>query len=178
MNPHNEQLERLAKGNTRFISKNDGIIQRHLDGQKPFAAILTCSDSRVPPELIFDVSIGEIFVVRDAGNIALGASIIGSLEYAVEHLHVPLLVVLGHTRCGAMFAAEAGPGDSTSIGEIVNDIRCCFRREKDHIRANVKMQIEHLLEKSPVIASETEKGKLEVRGAVYHIEDGSVEFLD
>lgn len=176
MCPNEVPIERLAKGNSRFISKNDGIIQRHLDGQKPFAAILTCSDSRVPPELIFDVGIGELFVVRDAGNIAIDSAEIGSLEYAVEHLHVPLIVVMGHTRCGALTAAEEGPGDGSWTGEIVNEIRLCFA-EKDHLRANVRMQIGHLMEKSPVISSAVKEEKLKVLGAIYHMEDGTVEFL-
>ncbi|MFO7618734.1 MAG: carbonic anhydrase [Thermoplasmata archaeon] len=173
-----EHIERLLTGNRKFVSKNDGIIQKHLDGQKPFAAILTCSDSRVPPELIFDVGIGEIFVVRDAGNIAMDASAIGSLEYAVEHLHVPLVVVMGHTRCGALHAAEQGPGDDSNVGEIVDEIRCCFLREKDHVKANIRMQMGHLLEKSQAISKAVESGETTLKGAVYHLEDGSVEFLD
>ena len=176
MMPSENHTERLLKGNRRFISKNDGVIQKHLGGQKPFAAILTCSDSRVPPELIFDVGIGDLFIVRDAGNIAIDSSELGSLEYAVEHLHVPLIVVMGHTRCGALSAAESGPGDSSHVGEIVNEIRCCFA-EKDHLRANVRMQISHLLERSPVISSAAKEGKVQVKGAVYHMEDGTVEFL-
>lgn len=174
--PQPNEIERLLKGNARFISKNDGIIQRHLEGQKPFAAILTCSDSRVPPELIFDVGIGDIFVVRDAGNIAIDSAEIGSLEYAVGHLNVPLIVVMGHTRCGALTAAEEGPGDESCTGEIVNEIRLCFA-EKDHLRANVRMQIGHLMERSPIISAAVKEEKLRVIGAIYHMEDGTVEFL-
>ncbi len=176
--PGTNHIKNLKKGNSKFVSKYDGIIQKHLEGQKPFAAILTCSDSRVPPELIFDVGIGEIFVVRDAGNIAMDASAIGSLEYAVEHLHVPLVIVMGHTRCGALHAAEQGPGDGSSTGEIVNEIRCCFLREKDHIKANINMQMEHVLEKSAAISEAVKSGKTSLKGAVYHLEDGTVEFLD
>jgi carbonic anhydrase len=174
--PHSKVIERLSQGNRRFISKHDGVIQKHLEGQRPFAAILTCSDSRVPPELIFDVGIGELFVVRDAGNIAVDSSEIGSLEYAVEHLHVPLIVVMGHTRCGALSAAEIGPGDKSCVGEIVNEIRRCFI-EKDHLRANVRMQIRHLLERSPAISRAVQEEKVKIKGAVYHLEDGTVEFL-
>jgi carbonic anhydrase len=176
--PAVSKIKRLKNGNKKFVSKYDGQIQKHIEGQKPFAAVLTCSDSRVPPELIFDVGIGEIFVVRDAGNIAMGASVIGSLEYAVEHLKVPLLIVMGHTCCGALHAAEMGPGDSSSVGEIVNEIRCCFLREKDHIKANIRMQIEHLIEKSAVIADAANSGKLALVGVVYHLEDGTVEFME
>ena len=175
--PTTSTIKRLKSGNRKFVSKYDGIIQRHIGGQKPFAAVLTCSDSRVPPELIFDVGIGEIFVVRDAGNIAMGASVIGSLEYAVDHLKVPLLMVMGHTCCGALSAAEMGPGDSSSVGEIVNEIRCCFT-EKDHLRGNVQRQIRHLMELSPAISGAVKNGTLTVKGVIYHIEDGTVEFLD
>lgn len=172
-----DQIRRLIEGNTRFISRHGRELEKHLGGQRPFAAVLTCSDSRVPPEMIFDAGIGDIFVVRDAGNIALGASVIGSLEYAVEHLQVPLLLVLGHTRCGALHAAEQGPGDHTSIGEIVNEIRSSFG-DTDHLRANVRMQVSHLLERSPAISAAVRSGKLVIRGAVYHLEDGTVEFLN
>jgi carbonic anhydrase len=174
--PHSKVIERLSQGNRRFISKHDGVIQKHLEGQKPYAAILTCSDSRVPPELIFDAGIGELFVVRDAGNLAVDSSEIGSLEYAVEHLHVPLIIVMGHTRCGALSAAEKGPGDETCVGDIVNEIRRCFI-EKDHLRANVRMQIRHLLERSPAISRAVQEEKVKIMGAVYHLEDGTVEFL-
>jgi carbonic anhydrase len=171
------EVDRLLKGNRRFVSKNDGVIQKHVAGQKPFAAILTCSDSRVPPELIFDVGIGDIFVVRDAGNTAVDAFEIGSLEYAVEHLRVPLVLVMGHTCCGALHAAEQGPGDDSNVGHIVNEIRSCFK-DRDHLRANVRMQMSHLLERSPPIAAAVKAGKLALRGAIYHLEDGTVEFLD
>jgi carbonic anhydrase len=106
----------------------------------------------------------------------MGASVIGSLEYAAEHLHVPLMVVMGHTCCGAMATAEQGPGDGTCAGEIINEIRVCFK-EKDHLRANIRMQMAHLLEKSPIISDAVRSGKLSLIGAVYHLEDGSVEFL-
>ncbi|MBA3045972.1 MAG: carbonic anhydrase [Candidatus Thermoplasmatota archaeon] len=172
-----EEKKRLADGNRRFISKHGAELDKHIAGQNPFAAVLTCSDSRVPPELIFDVGIGEIFVVRDAGNIAIDPSEIGSLEYAVEHLRVPLIVVMGHTCCGALNAAENGPGDSSCVGEIVNEIRCCFG-ESDHLRANVRMQIAHLMERSQAISKAVKDGTLKIMGAVYHLEDGTVEFLN
>ena len=168
---------RLLQGNRGFISKHGSELNKHLAGQKPFAAVLTCSDSRVPPELIFDVGIGDIFVVRDAGNVAVSPYEIGSLEYAVEHLRVPLILVLGHTNCGALNAAENGPGDHSHIGDIVNEIRCCFG-EKDHLRANVRMQMGHLVERSSVISEAVKSGKVAIKGAVYHLEDGTVEFLD
>lgn len=172
-----QEADRLLKGNRRFVSKYDGVIQRHVAGQRPFAAVLTCSDSRVPPELIFDVGIGDIFVVRNAGNTAVDAYELGSLEYAVEHLHVPLVVVMGHTCCGALNAAEQGPGDGSNVGRIVDEIRSCFM-ERDHLRANVRMQMSHILERSPPIAEAVKAGKVALKGVVYHLEAGTVEFLD
>lgn len=169
--------ERLLEGNRRFVASQGPGLERHLAGQRPFAAVLTCSDSRVVPEFIFDVGIGDIFVVRDAGNTAIDPSELGSLEYAVEHLHVPLVLILGHTHCGALNAAEQGPGDDSNVGRIVNGIRCCFG-EADHLRANIRMQMRHLLERSPIISSAAERGDVEIRGAVYRMEDGTVEFLD
>ena len=171
-----EGLRRLSEGNQKFVSKHDGIIQRHISGQKPFAAVLTCSDSRVIPEYIFDAGIGEIFVVRDAGNMAFGASVIGSLEYAVEHLHVPLILILGHTHCGAVMAAEQGPGENTCEGELVNEVRQCFGGG-DHVRDNLMRQLAELPKRSAIIANAMESGELAMKGAVYRLEDGTVEFL-
>jgi len=165
-----------VEGNRRFIETQGKFLAKHVSGQKPFAAILTCSDSRVPPELIFDAGIGELFVVRDAGNIAFGPSVIGSLEYAVTHLRVPLLLILGHTNCGALKASEAGPGDGSHVGEIVNEIRCCFGGG-DNLRDNVRRQEQMLLQRSPPIAEAVKAGALKIQGAVYHLEDGAVEFL-
>jgi len=171
-----KEIERLVMGNRRFIEKYSYELEKHVTGQKPYAAILTCSDSRVPPELIFNVGLGEIFVVRDAGNVAMGASVIGSLEYAVEQLHVPLLLVMGHTCCGALNAAEKGPGDGSNVGIIVDEIRCCFGSQ-DNLRENVKRQMKILLLRSSAIAEAVNNGKLQIQGAIYHLEDGKVEFL-
>ncbi|MDO9537201.1 MAG: carbonic anhydrase [Thermoplasmata archaeon] len=171
-----EEKKRLIEGNHRFIQTHGHDLARHVSGQKPYAVILTCSDSRVPPEHIFNAGVGELFVVRDAGNIAFGSSVIGSLEYAVSHLHVPLLLILGHTNCGAMKASETGPGDGTCIGDIVNEIRCCFGGD-DHLRDNVRRQEKMILQRSPAIAQAVESGALEIQGAIYHLEDGTVEFL-
>jgi carbonic anhydrase len=167
---------RLMEGNAKFVERHGLELKRHLSGQSPFAAVLTCSDSRVPPELIFDAGIGEIFVVRDAGNIALDDSTIGSLEYAVAHLKVPLVLILGHTHCGALHAAEGGPGDRSHIGNIVNEIRCCFDKA-DHMRENVRRQVDMLAKRSGVISDAMRAGTVKVRGAVYHLETGEVEPL-
>ena len=171
-----EQIDRMVERNRRYIEKYGNELQSHVAGQQPYAAVLTCSDSRVSPELIFNAGLGELFVVRDAGNLAMGASVMGSLEYAVCHLHVPLLLVMGHTNCGALKAAEKGPGDSSSVGIIVDEIRCCFGGE-DPLRDNVRRQEEMILERSPAIAEAVRSGVLTIQGAVYHLENGYVEFL-
>ncbi len=168
--------DNLSQGNLAFISKFDKELSKHTSGQSPPVAILTCSDSRVPVELIFDAGIGEIFVIRVAGNVAFDPSVLGSLDYAVAHLHVPLLVILGHSHCGAVNASEGGPGDESSIGQIVEEIRCAFGTG-DNIKQNVLRQIELLKERSQIITEAVEKGQLEVRGAIYNLEDGKVEWI-
>jgi len=167
---------RLLAGNLKFTEKNKNELKKHLAGQSPMAAVLTCSDSRVPPELIFSVGLGEMFVVRVAGNVVLGATVIGSLEYAVQHLHVPLIVVMGHTCCGALKAAEAGPGDGSCVGDIVNEMRACFEGG-DNLRANVRRQVAKLPERSKSIGAEVKAGRLKIKGAIYNLEDGKVEML-
>ena len=143
---------KLTQGNRRFIEKYRQELPKHVSGQSPGAAILTCSDSRVPMEIIFDAGIGEIFAIEVAGNVAFDPSVLGSLDYAVGYLHVPLLVILGHSNCSAVKAAEEGPGDESSMGQIVNEIRCCFGGG-DNIKQNVLRQI-NLLERSEEHTSE------------------------
>lgn len=165
---------RLLEGNAAFVRAHGSDLRRHTEGQSPFAAVLTCSDSRIPPEMIFNAGIGDIFVVRDAGNLALDDSAVGSLEYAVAHLRVPLVLIMGHTYCGALRAAENGPGDRSHIGNIMNEIRCCFDGS-DHLRENVRRQVEMLVKRSPAIAKAVADGSVKIRGAIYHMETGEVE---
>ncbi|MCD7948640.1 MAG: carbonic anhydrase [Oscillospiraceae bacterium] len=143
-------------------------------GQKPFAAILTCSDSRVPPEHIFSAGLGEIFVVRTAGNVA-GDFEIGSIEYAVEHLHVPLVVVMGHTHCGAVAAALEG----YSKGDIADEIRLGLHgspNEDEAICQNAMHSKKRLLQ-SKVVKAMYRARKIEIVCAVYNIQTGRVKFL-
>lgn len=172
----NEVKDSLSQGNQRFIDKYGQELPGHVSGQSPGVAILTCSDSRVPVELIFDVGIGEIFAIEVAGNVAFDPSVLGSLDYAVGHLHVPLLVILGHSNCGAVNASEGGPGDDSSIGQIVNEIRCCFGGD-DNIKQNILRQINLLEDRSQIIAKALENKELEIWGAIYHLETGIVEWL-
>jgi carbonic anhydrase len=171
-----EIVNTLVSGNHRFIEKQAHELPRHVSGQSPNTAILTCSDSRVPLEHIFDAGVGEILAVEVAGNVAFESGVLGSLDYAVEHLHVPLLIILGHTNCGAVMAAEAGPGDDSPTGRIVSEIRQCFG-QGDNIRANVLRQTRLLEKRSQIIARALKDGDLEVRGAIYHLENGMVEWL-
>ena len=177
MNPKAKAaMDSLTRGNERFMEAYAQELSKHVSGQSPDAAVLTCSDSRVPAELIFDVGIGDIFAIEVAGNVAFDSSVLGSLDYAVAHLKVPLLVVLGHSNCGAVNASEAGPGDESSIGQIVNEIRCCFGGS-DNIKANVLRQIEQLKDRSQAVAQALESHELVIKGAIYSLETGKVEWL-
>jgi carbonic anhydrase len=196
-----EALARLSAGNARFIA---GRRERSADtaddpaerarlaaGQQPFAAILTCADSRVPPELLFDQSLGELFVVRNAGNVAdpVGE---GSLEYAVEHLGVRLVVVLGHGSCGAVKAVcgagGALPGHLADIQRAMPGLREHAEERAragrspegaiaDAVARNATAQAEALLAGSPALAAAAAGGRLAVLPAVYDLAAGTVAFL-
>lgn len=191
-----EAKELLTNGNERFteglLTKKDltEARRRHLAaGQKPFAIIVSCSDSRVPPELIFDQALGDIFVVRVAGNVIDDVAR-GSVEYAVEHLGSPLIVVLGHEKCGAVKATVEGAGGAPapgSIGSIIEKISPSVEEAKltglsgdefveEVANDNVKVSIT-ALESSPIVKEKLEKHELTVVGAKYHLESGQVEWL-
>lgn len=158
-------------------------------GQKPFAVLVSCSDSRVPPELLVDQGFGDLFVVRVAGNV-IGPSELGSVEYAVDHLHTPLIVTVGHTRCGAVEAAvdsvESGEAPHGAIAEIVKLITpAVHEAQKDPgedlldtaVRLNAVQSRDTLL-KSTVVADAVAAGKLRVIAAYYSLDnDGKVELL-
>lgn len=181
----------LSDGNQRFTSHRyhpRDLSQARLtdldkNGQWPFAVIVTCSDSRVAPELIFDQGLGHLFVVRVAGNVMDPVGI-GSVEYAVEHLNVPLVVVLGHEKCGAVKATVDGGKAEGSIGSIVNLIKPSLAKAKakgakkpalyeatadENVTANVAK-----LKKSPIIKERIKKGKCQVIGAKYLLGSGEV----
>jgi carbonic anhydrase len=179
-------MAKLLEGNARFVAgkqqPKDLTAQRKslIDGQKPFAIVLTCSDSRVCPEHIFDAGLGEIFVVRTAGNIADSVAL-GSLEYASEHLHAPLLVVMGHTSCGAVNAACAADHAPGNIDAVVKAIQGAAKAGgKDPAKAvpeNVKCVLGAIRERSRIISHLEKEGKLKIAGAVYSLNDGKAEFL-
>ncbi len=193
-----EAIARLSAGNARFASgrrsrsadATDDAEERTLTakGQHPFAAVLTCSDSRLPPELIFDQSIGDIFVVRNAGNVAEPVGE-GSLEYGVEHLGVRLIVVLGHAACGAVKAVSGTeqplPGNLAAIQRNMPGLQAyaatIAKTGKDPMPAavarNASDQAEALLRESEALRKAAEHGTIAIVPAVYDIESGLIEFL-
>jgi carbonic anhydrase len=181
---------RLMAGNQRFVAgkpeARDVVSLRHqlASGQSPKAIILACSDSRVGPELIFDQSLGDIFVVRTAGNVADAVGL-GSIEYAVEHLHSSLLVVLGHQKCGAVSAACSGEKmPSANLDAIVEKIAPAVTRAKasaksddlveSAIKENVHQSAHDLLANSEIIRHGVESGKLTMIEAEYELDSGKV----
>src|SRR5215510_4772692 len=153
-------------------------------GQHPHAEILSCADSRVPPEIIFDQGLGDLFVVRVAGNIATDTEI-GSLEYGAEHLHIPLLVVMGHESCGAVTAAvEAGPPEG-HIASLISLIKPAVEKSRgmpgdpvaNAVRANVEQVVKQLRSSAPILSELVAHGKLKIVGAVYSVETGAVTWL-
>src|SRR6185369_9830089 len=160
--------------------------QRELvGGQHPNAEILSCADSRVPPELIFDQGLGDLFVVRVAGNVASDTEI-GSLEYGAEHLHISLLVVLGHESCGAVTAAVQGGNAEGHIATLVSLIKPAV--DKSHVlpgdpianavRTNVQLVVQQLRSSTPILSELVTHGKLKIIGGVYSLEIGEVTWLE
>ncbi len=196
--PPEKAVQWLQNGNKRYLKKanrTDGKSQVDRDrlnkGQHPHAIVLSCSDSRVPPETVFDQSLGELFVVRTAGE-SLDSAVIASLEYAVEHLGPRLLVVMGHTSCGAIQTAiAAGAGEGSSAGSpaldhLVADIKPRLPARAPSAVASEGLQVEStanakgvaadLLKRSSIIRARVEKGDLVIKPAMYHLDSGSVEF--
>jgi len=198
-----EALARLRDGNRRFVegrggshlNLNESRRSELVAGQKPFAIILGCSDSRVPAELVFDQGLGDLSVIRIAGNI-VAPSQIGSVEFAAEQFGTPLVVVLGHSRCGAITAtidAVMHPAASTSrhIHSIVERIRpsvtplVATELRHDHdalvghaVRANVRASANHLRHGSEILEQMLLDGRLMIVGAEYSLETGVVDFFD
>jgi carbonic anhydrase len=194
-NPPAEKIwAELMSGNKRYVagkpeSRNLVRLRQGLaKSQHPNTIVLSCSDSRVPPEALFDQSLGDLFVVRSAGNIA-DAIGLGSMEYAVEHLGSSVLVVMGHTSCGAVKAAcSAEKMPTPNLQAIVDQINPAVILAKQHaqgdelveaaVRENVRQSAKDILERSTVLKHATDEGKLTVIGAVYNLENGEVTRLD
>ena len=190
-----EALARLLEGNRRFVANkvfhpNESPAARAklANNQNPFAIILGCADSRVPPEVVFDFGLGDLFVVRVAGNIVEDAGV-GSMEYAVEHLGTPLIVVLGHERCGAVKAAigavDAGDEGPGRIAELVRKLKPAVDaakatpgdRAENTMRENVRRMVKELAGLEPILKEKVEEGKLKVVGARYDLDSGVVELI-
>ena len=187
----NAALERLLEGNKRFVEgKRQNPNQSRLRlqetsvAQYPFASILGCADSRVPAEIVFDQGLGDLFVVRVAGNVA-SQTAIGSLEFATAVLGSQMIIVLGHSRCGAVQAAikdEPLPG---RIGVFVEEIKPAVERikfktgnlEENAIIANVQYQVEQLQQSSTILAKLVREGKLKLVGGRYDLASGKVTIL-
>ncbi len=180
---------RLMAGNRRYVAGQpthpDQTPARRRElaaGQRPFAAILGCADSRVPPEILFDQGLGSLFVVRVAGNIVDDA-VLGSLEYAVGHLGVHLIVVLGHTGCGAVQAAAAGGTHTGAITRVIEAILPAVELARPQpgalvdnaVHANVVRLVEQLRAAEPVLAPAVAHGELQIAGAIYNLSNGLVQ---
>ena len=187
----------LKEGNKRFVMMrlehpNLNVARREavsVKAQQPFAAVLGCSDSRVPIEEIFDRGIGDIFVIRVAGNVAMDPAVIGSVEYSAEHLGTPVIVILGHTGCGAVKAAISGPPLEGSMRDIQKKIEPVVLRVKEErpdlngdaltaamVKANALQTKQDLLAASPEITHMARDGKIRILSAVYNMQTGAVEW--
>lgn len=192
-----EALERLVEGNRRFREHQSEWAGKQWNSdlattpQQPFAVVLGCSDSRTPVEILFDQGFGDLFVVRIAGNI-VAPSIIGSVEFAVSKFNARLVVVMGHTRCGAISATiEAidtgtGPGSrnlraiTERIGPHIEDLVQGAPREAlwdKAMRANVRASVDHLMHGSALLESMVDSGQVQIVGAEYQLETGLVRFF-
>ena len=170
-------IDRLTEGNRTYLRTGDASLrtQTAVYGQHPYAIVICCSDSRVIPEQIFSASIGDLFVIRVAGNV-LDKHQLGSIEYAAAHLGCRLILLLGHTGCGAVSAAVSGHTDGF-ISYITDDILEAIGEERDPDRA-CRLNVLHGVERiKREFAEHPEMPEAEIKGAVYDIERGAVEWL-
>src|SRR5882724_2076185 len=188
-----EAISKLKEGNSRYTSGNPQhpgqTTERRTElakTQHPFAGIVSCSDSRVPPEIVFDQGLGDLFIVRVAGNV-INDEGLGSIEYTVDHLGTRLILVLGHQRCGAVDAARetiAAKGKAPGhIESLVTAIRPAVEATaKDDleatVKANVKNVVKALRSSTPILKAEVDSGKIQVIGGYYSLDTGAVTFLD
>ncbi len=187
-----EALQRLFEGNQRYannaaVHPNATASRRAevVQGQKPLAMILGCVDSRVPPEIIFDCGLGDLFVIRTAGQV-IDKAVLGSIEFGADELHIPLLVVLGHEQCGAVKATieimEQHASAEGDIRTLIQSIRPAVEEARykagelveEAVRINIEMTINRL-KHSPILAAALHKNELKIVGAYYALETGVVE---
>ncbi len=192
-----QALALLTEGNARWVANapqapnTDSARRADVaeNGQKPFVTVITCADSRLPVERLFDRGVGDVFVVRVAGNVA-GGSETGTIEYGIEHLHTPLLVVMGHTKCGAVAAAASGAELHGHLGDLIAQITPAVDRAKRanpgltgnelaaaSVKENVWQTVFQLFKNSPECLAAVQAGKVKVVGAVCDISTGKVEWM-
>ncbi len=205
--PPNPTLQKLIDGNRRFVEDRQELQLRSTaeqrlelaDGQSPFAVIITCSDSRVPTEMVFDQGLGDLFVIRVAGNV-INPEIVGSVEFAVGKLGSRLVVVMGHTHCGAIQATiehltaqdgQLSPGLSSIIDRIQPTIEPLLAKDKnstqdatitanetvEYVNANTRASVNQLITSSDVLQAMITSGAVSVVGALYSVETGVVKFF-
>jgi carbonic anhydrase len=188
-----EAISKLKEGNARYTSGNlqhpGQTAERRTElakTQHPFAAIVSCSDSRVPPEVVFDQGLGDLFIVRVAGNL-INDEGLGSLEYTVDHLGTRLILVLGHQRCGAVDAAREtiaakgkAPGHIQSLVTAIKPaVEATAKEDLDAtIKANVKHVVDAVRSSTPILKAAVDSGKIQVIGGYYSLDTGAVTFLD
>lgn len=196
--PADQVLKMMTEGNQRFASGRSTHPRRTpadfkplAAGQSPIACVVTCADSRVTPEILFDLGIGELFVVRIAGNYVDGAgpAVKGTVEYAVAELGVSLIMILGHSQCGAVKAAIQHIHDNDALPGAINDLVNAIKpavlasehmpgdKLENAIRANVKRGVDRLDDLQPIIQPAVKSGKLKVVGGVYDLATGRVQML-
>ncbi len=186
-------LKRLQDGNRRYATS--AVHPRHYraerprltKGQSPYAIVLSCADSRVPPEIVFDESLGRLFVIRVAGNVA-GPDEVASIEYAAEHVGTRLLVVLGHASCGGVASAMSPQDPTPSLAALLKEIRPAVDAARakgadpghlatEAVRENVRLQLKNVTDRSELLRKRVEDGRLGTAGAVYDLASGRVEWL-
>lgn len=188
-----EALGLLKAGNDRFVRNTSSPVSLSVNrrqelaaGQHPYAMVLSCVDSRVPPEYVFNTGLGDIFVIRTAGEV-IDKSILASAEYGAEHLHIPLLVVMGHESCGAVTAAAQAKDEpaSPSMTYLLKAIQAARRQPKQEreeikglILANVEQVINDAMSGSPLLQRRVDAGELGVIGAYYELVSGRVMFSE
>ncbi|MCD8079310.1 MAG: carbonic anhydrase [Bacteroides sp.] len=193
-----DPLEELKRGNERFCQgksihqhQDTTTIHQLVSGHHPQVVVISCSDSRVPPEIVFDQGLGDLFIIRTAGHVMSDVEE-GSVEYAVEHLHSPLVVVLGHQGCGAIGAMLEHAHDDHVEGHIDAIVQALKSEPEEQevlrgggedlsdraIMANILHGVRQLRSSQPILSPLYEEGKIRIVGALYHLDSGYVEFLD
>lgn len=184
-----EVLQRLKNGNERFVAdklehlQQDSSRRKELvSGQEPYAIVLSCADSRVAPETTFDTGLGELFIIRVAGNVA-NTSSIASIEYAVAHLGTKVIVVLGHQSCGAVTAAANGGDNGYNLNHLLSHITPAVSASKegaainDIVKTNASLNAQELISRSAIIKDAVENKGVEIVAAYYNLDSGKVDFL-